>query len=196
WLNDAIIDMYLQMLVNHQRAGEGFKPNKRDTKAPAPSVHSFSPMWFKTIQSNANSIAGWAKAVNMTHGRILNSKMIFLPLCDMSHWRLIVIKPQERTIEYFDSLGARGPTYIRAAHTFLRVVLENRYVASEWTDVHEQRSSRQVNGKDCGVFTVLNALVQLRGEEPNRIISDDGMEDARLRITVSLLAGKLTGEMD
>ena len=60
----------------------------------------------------------------------------------------------------------------------------------------KQRSIQQINGSDCGVFTILNALALMRGEEITKILPSDGMLDARERIAVSLLARAPTTEFD
>ncbi|KAF1955762.1 hypothetical protein CC80DRAFT_473604 [Byssothecium circinans] len=195
WLNDDIVNEYLSVLVKHEHANQGYV-FKRDIKGPAPPVHAFSSNWYNTITKTPASMNRWAKAVNMTNGRIFDTKLILLPFCTAYHWRLISIKPQERTIEYHDSLGGTGEEYIKHAHAFLKHALENRYVKSEWTALTKQRSMIQDNASDCGIFTVLNALVMLRGEEHNRVISIKGMEDARRRVAITLLTGKTTGEMD
>jgi len=62
-------------------------------------------------------------------------------------------------------------------------------VAEEWEVEVLQRSVRQVNGSDCGVFVVLNALVVLRGEETKNVLACDGMLQARERIAITLVSG-------
>ena len=62
--------------------------------------------------------------------------------------------------------------------------------------VEKQRSSKQLNGSDCGVFTLLNALVLLRGDDTKKVISSHGMSEARERIAMTLMAGRPTKEME
>lgn len=192
WLNDEIVNDYLAILTNHKKNETGFVKSKG---GPAPHVHAFSSFWYTQIKAKKESVKRWAFRAQLQGAQYLDAKLVLYPICDRGHWRLLAVKPQERTIQYFDSLGLDGETYIETLMEYLEMELEDHFTADEWT-VIEGRSTQQVNGSDCGVFTLLNALALLRGEDSNRVIACDGMIDARERIAITLMQQKPTTEME
>ncbi|KAF2682073.1 cysteine proteinase [Lentithecium fluviatile CBS 122367] len=193
WLNDNIINEYLSILVEHKKKAEGFV---RQRNGPAPPVHAFLSQWYQNMKKDKTRVERWAGRQNLDGAKFLDAQLLFFPICDSAHWRLLVIKPQERKIEYYDSLGGSGEQYTDIALQYIEMTLGRHYVASEWRVSTEQRSLQQKNASDCGIFTVLNALVLLRGEAPNRVVVNRGMEAARRRVAITLMAGKPTTEMD
>jgi Ulp1 family protease len=170
--------------------------NPRDRKGPPPPVHAFTSFWHKSML--AGNVKNWAPKVRLDGKQFFEANVVLFPVCNANHWILVVVKPKERTIECFDSLGGDGKKFTTAIlYNFLQTVLGKYWVAEEWTVVGgKQRSSMQLNGSDCGVFTILNALAVLRGEEPSRVLSCDGMLEARKRIAATLLNGAPTTELD
>jgi hypothetical protein len=193
WLNDNIVNEYLSILTAHRKKELGFEYKKN---GPAPPVHAYSSFWYSTAQKSLQGVARWGRRFSLSGKKYLDAELILYPICDRGHWRLMAIKPKERTIEYFDSMGLSGDVYINKAKEYLALELGEDYIADEWTVLRKQRSSQQLNGSDCGVFTLLNSLVLLRGEETNRVLACDGMIDARERIATTLMAGQPTTEMD
>ncbi len=192
WINDNIVNSYLEILINHQNEKEG---HKHVTNGPAPHVHAFLSMFYTNLAAKKQTVTRWSKKKNLNGLKFLDGKLVLFPICEKSHWRLVAIKPQERRIEYYDSMGNGGERYTRLARDYLQMELGEHYIASEWHVDLEQKSSRQKNGSDCGVFTVLNALVLLRNDDHKRVLSTTGMEEARKRIAITLLAEKPTTEM-
>jgi len=193
WLNDEIVNDYLAILINYKKTEAGFVKQKG---GPAPPVHAFSSFWYTQIQTKKESVKRWAFRAQLEGAQYLDAALILYPICDRGHWRLLVVKPQERTIEYLDSFGFSGQSYIETLMEYLEMELEDAFIADEWTVIEGQRSTRQANGSDCGVFTLLNALALLRGEDANRVIACNGMVDARERIATTLMQRKPTTEME
>ena len=192
WLNDEIINEYLTILVDHGKNAEGWV--KKPT-GPAPPCHTFASQWYQNVKKDISKVKNWAGRQRLGGKNFLDAKVLLYPICEDSHWRLLAIKPKDRTILYLDSLGGSGAQYVEAAHKYLKMELGALYDASEW-QLSTAASMLQENARDCGVFTLLNALVVLRGEEHDRVAVNDGMNTARRRIAVTLLAGKATTEMD
>jgi hypothetical protein len=193
WLNDNIVNEYLAILTADMKKKAGFVHKKGGA---APPVHAFSSFWYPTMKSRAQGVARWAARFQLAGKQYLDADLIFYPICDAGHWRLLVVKPQERTIEYLDSLGWSGTKYVDKLKEYLATELDDLWNEDEWTVLEKQRSTRQVNGSDCGVFTVLNALALMRGEEYTKVLACDGMPDARERIATTLMAGVPTTELD
>jgi hypothetical protein len=193
WLNDNIVNEYLGLLMAEVKKEAGFE-HKRG--GPAPPLHSFSSFWYPTLTDRPKTIDRWAARFQLAKKQYLDADLILYPICDIGHWRLLAVKPKDRTIEYLDSLSCNGTKYINALKGYLAKELGNAWVEDEWTVMKKQRSIQQINGSDCGVFTILNALALMRGEEITKILPSDGMLDARERIAVSLLARAPTTEFD
>lgn len=193
WLNDNIVNEYLSILVAHIKKEAGFE-HKRG--GPAPPVHAFSSFWYSTIKDRPNAVERWAARFQLGGSQYLDADLILYPICDGGHWRLLAVKPKMRIIEYLDSLGFGGNKYVVKLKEYLTKELGDAWIEEEWKIVEVQRSNRQLNGSDCGVFTLLNALTLLRGEEAQRVVASCGMVDARERIATTLLAGKPTTEWE
>ncbi|KAH7398239.1 hypothetical protein BKA66DRAFT_565860 [Pyrenochaeta sp. MPI-SDFR-AT-0127] len=193
WLNDNIVNEYLSILVSHIKKEAGFE-HKRG--GPAPPVHAFSSFWYSTIKDRPKSVERWAARFQLGGHQYLEANLVLYPICDGGHWRLLAVKPRERMIEYLDSLGFSGIKYVAKLKEYLAKELGDAWIEEDWTVVELQRSNRQLNGSDCGVFTLLNALTLLRGEEAQRVVASCGMLDARERIATTLVAGKPTTEWE
>ncbi|KAF2265820.1 cysteine proteinase [Lojkania enalia] len=197
WLNDNIVDGYMTILVDHIKAQAGYKHRRG---GPAPPVHNFASQWYTTFTGNPNMVKRWASRKQLGKEQLLDAKLLLFPICSGSHWRLIALRPQERVIEYLDSLyqdEASGNPYICAICSYLQMELEELYQPNEWKILRRQRSPKQSNASDCGVFTVLNALALLRNENPKEKVDvRDGMEAARKRIAVTLINEQVTTEFN
>lgn len=194
WLNDQIVNEYLGTLVAKIKADAGFKAAKG---GPAPPVHAFSSFWYSTLKSDRKpGVSRWAARFHLAGKQYLDADVLLYPICDAGHWRLLAVKPKERTIEYLDSMGWPGDHFIQTMKEYLASELKELYVEEEWTVLEKQRSSQQLNGSDCGVFTLLNSLALLRGEETNRVLACNGMLEARERIAVTLMNGAPTTELE
>ncbi|RMZ72694.1 Peptidase C48 SUMO Sentrin Ubl1 [Pyrenophora seminiperda CCB06] len=188
WLNDNIVNEYLSIIVAAKKKEAGFehKPG-----GPAPPVHAFSSFWYTTADTSR-----WSGKCQLKGKQYLDAQLILYPICDGGHWRLLAVYPRDRSIEYLDSLGLDGQKYIDKLIKYLEKELGDLFIPSEWSKDTAQRSSLQMNGSDCGVFTLLNALVLLRGDDTSRVLPTNGMDDARKRIAATLLAGRPTAELD
>lgn len=186
WLNDEIVNEYLAVLCKiwNEDAAFVFKRG-----GPAPPYHAFSSHWYNSMKGGVKNVERWANRVGLGGKQYLDAKLVLYPICDNSHWRLLAVKPQDRTIEYLDSLGWDGDKYVTKLREYLQHELKELYKADEWTVVELQRSSRQLNGSDCGVFVLLNALVLLRGDDTKKVIACNGMLEARERMAITLLTG-------
>jgi hypothetical protein len=199
WLNDNIVNEYLDLLVKHLQEEAGWKKTK---DGPAPPVFAFPSQWWTTVYTpedtqdpiKLNKVATWARRRRLGGKQFLDAKLILLPICHKSHWRLVAIKPQERSVEYLDSLGWEGGIIVDITMQWIKQELGPLFIDREWSVAGGQASVRQLNGSDCGVFACMNALTLLRGEESKRVVSVEGMMDARKRIAVSLLKEAVTAE--
>ncbi|CAN9307702.1 unnamed protein product [Alternaria alternata] len=173
--NDNIVNEYLSILVAAKKKEMGF-------------AHKH-PRYLALDQS-----------VPAQKGKqYLDADLILYPICDKGHRRLLVVYPQERSIEYLDSMGLDGQKYI----DHLVAYLARRRLGEHWVPGGSgpkklpSGAGQQLNGSDCGVFTLMNALVLIRGDAPDRVVATNGMDDARrLVLPATLLAGQPTTELE
>ncbi|KAH7068906.1 hypothetical protein BKA63DRAFT_494359 [Paraphoma chrysanthemicola] len=193
WLNDTIVNEYLSIITSHEKKEAGHVHTKGGKPPP---IHAFSSFFFSTLQSGSKGIDRWAAKVNLDGAKYLECGLILYPICSNGHWRLLVVKPKERVIEYLDSMKMSSATFIDDFLPYLAKNLGDAWKPEEWTIVEKQRSAQQINDRDCGVFTILNSLTTIRDEDYKRVLPNDGMLDARERIAVTLLKGSVTTEFD
>lgn len=186
WLNDEVVNQYLATLVKTLNDDCGFTYKRG---GPAPPYHAFSSHWYSSIQGGVKKVERWAGRVGLGGRQFMDAKVVLFPICDGSHWRLLAVKPREHTIEYLDSLGWDGSKYVKKLREYLKHELKELYNEEEWTILETQRSSRQLNGSDCGVFVLMNALVVVLGHEMNKVVACNGMQEARERIALTIITG-------
>lgn len=137
WLNDNVIDFYLNLVTELQER-----------------VYCWTTHFYTTLKKNGyKGVARWAKRRKIN---VVDMKTVIVPINSMNtHWAVAVVDNEQHTISYYDSLGSNGN---RAA-----VELLEHYMQQEaerlGVPVHQYRLSpnmktpQQQNGYDCGVFT-------------------------------------------
>ncbi|KAJ5497137.1 Peptidase C48 SUMO/Sentrin/Ubl1 [Penicillium fimorum] len=190
WLNDEIINAYLGLLVHYLRQSHGnLGPKER------PRFHAFNTFFYSTLRDKGyDGVRRWANRAKIGGEGLLDVDTVFIPVHESSHWTLMVIRPEERTIEYFDSLGSRGARQVKNVKRWLRGELGPKYRDDEWT-VLPSVSSQQDNGSDCGVFLLTNAKAITVGVEPTSI-GPRHITLLRRKIVAELMNGGLHGEFN
>ncbi|KAJ5120299.1 Ulp1 protease family protein [Penicillium bovifimosum] len=186
WLNDEIINAYLGLVVHYLRQLNG---NLNDR----PTFHAFNTFFYSTLRDKGyQGVRRWANRAKIGGESLLNVDTVFIPVHESSHWTLLVVRPMERTIEYFDSLGSRGARQVRNVKEWLRGELGSQYKDEEWVHLPSV-SSQQDNGSDCGVFLLTNAKAIAVGVEPTSI-GPVHITLLRQKIVAELINGGLHGE--
>jgi sentrin-specific protease 1 len=185
WLNDEIINSYLGLLIHYLRQSNGnLGPNDR------PLFHSFNTFFYSTLREKGyQGVRRWANRAKIGGEGLLNVDTVFIPIHESSHWTLMVVRPVDRTIEYFDSLGSRGTRQVKTIREWLRGELGPKYSEKEWT-VLNSVSSYQDNGSDCGVFLLTNAKAIAIGVEPTAFGANH-TQLLRRKIVAELINGGL-----
>lgn len=191
WLNDAVINEYLSLLVEHEKSKAGYKHRRG---GPAPPVHAFASQWYQSASNNIKSIERWASRKQLGGKNLLDANLILIPVCSGSHWRLAVIKPKAKSVEILDSMHWGVDDIANTVQDWLKQELGDLYIEEDWSVLRAHRSMKQMNGSDCGVFTCLNALAALRGVDFDQVVAVNGMKEARCRIAVDLLLSKVSLE--
>ncbi|RAK99566.1 SUMO protease ULP1 [Aspergillus ibericus CBS 121593] len=190
WLNDEIINSYLALIVDYLR-----RTNHNAGRHDKPRFHAFNSFFFSNLRDKGyESVARWAKRAKIGGPLLLDVDTVYIPVHNSQHWTLVVVRPGERSIEHFDSLGALSRRHVAVVKTWLRGELGPQYVEEEWR-VLPSRSPQQDNGSDCGVFLLSTAKAVAIGLEPLSYGAAD-TPLLRRKIVAELMAGGLEGEFD
>ncbi|XP_068811265.1 sentrin-specific protease 2 isoform X2 [Struthio camelus] len=142
WLNDEIINFYLNLLV------------ERNKKEGYPALHAFSTFFYpKLISGGYKAVRRWTRGVDL-----FKQDLILVPIHLRVHWALAVIDVRRKTIKYFDSVGQKGDKICENLFQYLQEESKEKrnleLSFSEWI-LHSMESHeipQQLNGSDCGVF--------------------------------------------
>lgn len=191
WLNDEIVNGALNWLDKAVNSAAGIKNVRIQTRKCA----VFNSFFFKMLREQ-----GVKKGVRPLGRMGIKKENFFevdtllLPICENSHWTLLVIRPSKRTVSHMDSLNPRGNMeFIKTASEWLNEFLQDDYVGKEWTIVSHE-APRQVNGWDCGVHIITNAMCLALSLNPIETYLAGDMPMQRLRVAGMLLNGGYHGD--
>ncbi|KAF5636563.1 Ubl-specific protease [Fusarium sp. NRRL 52700] len=193
WLNDEIVNASLVWLDRAINSAAGIKDVKRNTR----KIWTPGSFFFKRLQDQGTgNTQRTLRRYGIEKRNFLDIDTILLPICEHSHWTLLVIRPSKRTVAHMDSINAGGNrSYTARAMAWIRDILEEKFVEDEWkTILHE--APLQNNGHDCGVHTITNAMCLSLGISPIEAYTADDMPTQRIRIACMLLNGGFTNDFD
>jgi hypothetical protein len=193
WLNDEIVNASLLWLDRAINSAAGIKDVKKSTR----KCFTLGSFFFKRLQDQGvRSTQRTLRRYGVEKTNFLDIDTILLPICERSHWTLIVIRPSKRTLAHMDSIHAGGNSaYVNRAMAWVKDVLEEKFVEDEWKiTLHE--APLQNNGHDCGVHTITNAMCISLGLSPIDSYTATDMPTQRIRIACMLLNGGFTGDFD
>ncbi|KAI9724053.1 MAG: hypothetical protein M1812_000771 [Candelaria pacifica] len=190
WLNDEIVNGYLQTVVD-----AGLKKTQSGKEYPqtTPKYHAFSTFFYKKLRDEGPTpLLRWSSRAKVGGQRLLETERIFIPIHESSHWTLLVVSPTHKTIEYFDSLNGSPTRFVEKIKIWLRAELGSSYLDDEWL-VLDSKSPQQDNGLDCGVFAATTAKMILMGVDPLAYGPED-IPIQRRRMVAELLNGGFQGD--
>ncbi|KJZ78872.1 hypothetical protein HIM_01645 [Hirsutella minnesotensis 3608] len=193
WLNDEIVNGSLVWIDRAVNEAAGIKDVKRQTR----KCFVMNSFFFKDLLSKGPlGTERRLRRNGVTKENFLNVETIVLPICEYSHWTVLVIRPTRRTVTHIDSLNPAGTQqYVDLGLAWVKDVLKEKFVQNEWKVVQTEAPA-QTNGYDCGVFTITNAMCMALGLSPIHSYSAKDMPLQRIRITCALLNGGFTGDFD
>ncbi|MCJ1383682.1 hypothetical protein MMC17_006796 [Xylographa soralifera] len=191
WLNDNIIDAYLQLGVDTALK------HVKHKRGLIPRYHAFTPFFYKNLVAKGYpGVARWAKRAKMEGKDLLKVEYVIVPINPSNHWTVMVISPLHKTIEYFDSLSSREGTSndkIELGKVWLRGELGSEFVEEEWT-TKVVAGPKQENLSDCGVFAITTARVILFGWDPRGAYCAEQIPEQRRKMLAELMKGQLDEE--
>ncbi|MCJ1435251.1 Smt3-specific protease [Xylographa pallens] len=191
WLNDTIIEAYLQLGV------ETALKHVKHRRGTTPRYHAFTPFFYKVLADKGYpGVSRWAKRAKISGQDLLKVEYVIVPINPSNHWTVMVISPLHKTIEYFDSLSSREGTTndkIELGKEWLRGELGAEFVEGEWT-TKIVAGPKQENTSDCGVFAVTTARLILFGWDPKGAYHAGHIPQQRRKMLAELMKGALEGE--
>ncbi|RKP14754.1 hypothetical protein BJ684DRAFT_8060, partial [Piptocephalis cylindrospora] len=195
WLNDEIVNFYLQLVAERAKTqSEALfiaSPSASSaTSTPTfPKVHCFNTFFRKKlIDKGYAGVKKWTKKVD-----IFAQELILIPCHLGMHWTLAAIHVPDKIIAYYDSMHKEDHTTVTALSDYLAEEhLEKKKEPldmSQWRIVFEMDCPAQMNGYDCGVFTIMAAEFLSRNA-PLTYAQQD-MQMLRRKIILEISEGKL-----
>lgn len=182
WLNDNIIDFYLQLVkedVNSRKLNQ---------------IHIFSTYFYTTLKEKGYiGVNKWGKRAKVDVSEL---DMVFVPVnLHQTHWALAVIDNKNERFFYVDSLFGDGTDILYLLMDYMTEETKknhgslNRRNYSNYSVIGKYECPTQQNGYDCGVFTCTAADYLSRNRELDYSQAD--MPDLRRRMGWEILKGKL-----
>lgn len=194
WLNDEIINSYVEWVANAANAA-AIAEDEANGEPPSsvPKVFAHTSFFYKKLEERGpEQFDRLMKRKKIPGASLLEVETLLIPINKGAHWTLGVVRPVARTIEYLDSMGSTGGNILRNMERWVKHMLGEKYIASEWT-ISPTRCSYQSNGFDCGVFLCTNAFCVAMGLNPECYRETDLVQQ-RKNIAAILLNQGFTGE--
>ncbi|KAJ4390521.1 hypothetical protein N0V85_007138 [Neurospora sp. IMI 360204] len=189
WLNDNVIISSISHIADAVNKSAGAKD--ADPKCAAFTSY----FWPRLVKVGPSQCGRMMRIAGVRKNNFLDIDTILIPINDGVHWTLAVVRPGKRTVAHLDSMRA-GAGHVHIKEKLLewvRVTLEDKWVASEWSAI-DYEAPRQTNGYDCGVFTITNALCLALGLDPKKSYTAGQLTLQRRRLAAILLNGGFTDD--
>lgn len=197
WLNDEIVNGALLWLDKAINSAAGVKDPKKQTRKCL-ALSSF--FWKRMVELQGKNTQRTLRRFGVEQRNFLDVDTILLPICESSHWTLVVVRPTKRTIAYMDSMRpnenvAHFKRYTNLTLAWLKDVLGPKFEEDKWKVIRHD-APQQNNGYDCGVFTITNAMCVALGLSPIDSYREEDMPAQRIRIACMLLNNGFSGDFD
>jgi len=143
WLNDEVINFYLQMIVTRSSANVNGWPRVYATNT------FFYP---KLMQQGHSALKRWTRKVD-----IFSFDLILVPVHLGMHWCLATIDLKRKGVFYYDSMGGDNISCLDALLKYLQDEHMDKkkspFDTSSFNSEIVKDIPQQMNGSDCGMFT-------------------------------------------
>jgi len=188
WLNDEIVNgclLFLDRFINDAAGVTDVRSQTRKNLV-------MSSFFYSIIQKKGGKQTERAmRRVGIHKDNFLDVETILIPVCENSHWTLLVIKPKEQAVANIDSLhppGSRAKAQV--VLNWIKALLgDDLYEEDKWKYVR-YRTPVQTNGWDCGVHTILNGMCMSLGVDPMESYTARELPKHRRNIAAMFLNGK------
>ncbi|XP_064483155.1 sentrin-specific protease 1-like isoform X2 [Ornithodoros turicata] len=178
WLNDVVIDVYMQLITEKAEEKEGFN-----------SIHALTTHFFSVLRTRGyEPIEKWTQNVDL-----FSYRLVLVPVHDVDHWSLAVLNIETKQIDFYDSLGRRNEDCCQILMDFLRrehrLRAGRKLLPDTWDYNFVQDIPMQTNTYDCGAFVCLYA--ECLGRRVPFEFSSKDLPKLRYRIAYEILEGSL-----
>jgi len=151
WLNDKVIEFYLQMIAAR---------SSTSLYGKMPTIHTMSTYFFLNLimRGYEGSIQRWNKDID-----IFSFDYVFVPIHLEQHWCLAIIDFRIKALMYYDPMGGDNMPALSALVNYLRQehlhkkgwMLDMKMFAKETMKEFPQQDEN--NTADCGMFILKTA---------------------------------------
>ncbi|RWR98827.1 hypothetical protein B4U79_17112, partial [Dinothrombium tinctorium] len=136
WLNDNIIDFYLQLIVN---------------KTPNKKIFAYPSYFHRTLTDRYQDAIRFRKRQSDLH----QFDLYLLPILLNDHWTILYYQPDLTKIGFYNSLISQGPDpkpILERTTKYFKHLFETR--GRNWTNpnIDDTIVPQQKNGSDCCVY--------------------------------------------
>lgn len=154
-----------------------------------PKVYSMNTFFLKRLlEVGYSGVRRWTRKVD-----IFSYDIIPIPVHKGIHWCMAIINLKEKTIKYYDSMGAPNNVVLNALEEYLKAEsMDKKQMqlnTSDWRKENVQNIPQQENGSDCGVFSCMYAEFITRARPIT--FTQQNMEYFRMRMVYEICTGKL-----
>lgn len=154
-----------------------------------PKVYCMNTFFLKRLlEVGYSGVRRWTRKVD-----IFSYDIIPIPVHKGIHWCMSIINFKEKTIKYYDSMGAPNNSVLKALEDYLQSESldkkNTQFDMSDWRKENVQNIPQQENGSDCGVFSCMYAEFLTR-ERPI-LFTQQHMQYFRMRMVYEICTGKL-----
>eukprot|EP00102_Acyrthosiphon_pisum_P019813 XP_016657023.1 PREDICTED: sentrin-specific protease 1-like [Acyrthosiphon pisum] len=173
WFTDNDINRYMDLIT--QRSPD--------------TVYAFNTFFYtKLCDINNKSVHRWTKQID-----IFAKKILFIPIHMENHWCLVCVCFQQKSIQYYDSFGAKNSISMQRILKYLEKELRDKkrqyFDRDGWELINVNNCPRQTNNWDCGVYICMYAEYISRGAQLN--FSQLTMNEFRIQIALEMKYKKL-----
>lgn len=189
WLNDEIINATLEWLDVAINKAAGIVDFKKQTR----KCLALSSFFFSRISSDRKGTDRILRRYGIDKENFYKLDTVLIPVCEFSHWTLLVLRPSRFEFEHIDSLRPDpAQRYRIVVQEWLHEFLGDGHKYAFWTRKRYQTPA-QINGHDCGMHVITNAICLALGVSPIDAYLASDLPMMRLRIACVLLERGFNG---
>ncbi|XP_022913577.1 uncharacterized protein [Onthophagus taurus] len=177
WLNDEVINFYMNLII------------ERGKSKSFPAAYAMNTFFYPKISTGGqSSVRRWTRKVD-----IFSYDMIAVPIHLGMHWCMAMIDFRTKTINYYDSMGSPNKSCLTTLLQYLRDEHNDKKKTdidlSDWRLINARDIPQQMNGSDCGMFSITFAEFLTRDAKIS--FAQENMPYLRRKVAVEILEGKL-----
>ncbi|XP_018497652.1 sentrin-specific protease 1-like [Galendromus occidentalis] len=178
WLNDAIINVYLNLIVNRSKEAQKL-----------PKVYAFNTFFLtRYIEMGYSAVRRWTRRDD-----IFAHDILLVPVHLGMHWCMAIVDLRVKQIKYMDSMGGRNDACLATLLEYLSQEMSDKknsqLDAGQWLLTNIQNLPQQQNGSDCGMFALKYADFAAKDAEIN--FTQNDMPYFRRRMMFEILRSSI-----